>query len=124
MADFNVLFMSGRLTKDAEIRATKSGKKLTSFSLAVGDDYNNGKEWIPRAYFFDVVYIGEKDIHKGTKVYVSGKMTQQKVEKEDKATKIYYKIVANKIDFVEPKVDNSKYVAEETKEEVAEDIPF
>lgn len=124
MVDFNVLFMGGRLTKDAEIRATKSGKKLTSFSLAVGDDYNNGKEWIPRTYFFDVFYIGEKEIHKGTKVYVIGKITQQKVEKEDKTTKIYYKIIANKIDIVEPKVDNSKYLVEETKEVETDDIPF
>ena len=83
MADFNQFIVSGRLTADSEVRVTKTGKRLTSFSLAVNDDYKAGEEWVKRSYFFNVVYSGEKELTKGQYVVVEGKMTQFKLDKEE-----------------------------------------
>lgn len=114
MADFNQIILSGRLVGDAEVRMTKSGKKLTIFSLAVNDDYKAGEEWVKRAYFFSVLLSGEKQLFKGTQVVVEGKMTQFKIEKEGQA-KTYYRIIANKVKKYEQKKaekPNSEYVTD------------
>ena len=126
MADFNQIILSGRLTGDSEVRMTKSGKKLTIFSLAVNDDYKAGEEWVKRSYFFNVVYSGEKELTKGQYVVVEGKMTQFKLDKEGQA-KTYYRVVANKVvPFDKQKKaekPNSEYVTDEVTEDSI-DVPF
>ena len=126
MADFNQFIVSGRLTADSEVRVTKTGKRLTSFSLASNDDYKAGEEWVKRTYFYNVVYSGEKELSKGQYVVVEGKMTQFKLEKEGQA-KTYYRIVASKVvPFDRTKKEqkpNSEYVTDEVTEDSVE-IPF
>ena len=124
MVDFNQLVISGRLVSDAEIRMTKTGKKLTMFSIAVNDDYKAGEEWVKRSYFFSVAYSGEKRLFKGDYVVVEGKMTQFKIEKEGQP-KTYYRIIANKVKKYEQKKEkkpNSEYVTDEVTNDV--DVPF
>lgn len=124
MTDINSIIISGRLTSDSEIRATKSGKKLTCFSIASNDDYKADENWVERAYFFDVLLSGEKQLFKGTQVVVEGKMTQFKIEKEGQA-KTYYRIIANKVKKYEQKKEekpNSEYVTDEVTNDV--DVPF
>ena len=125
MADFNQLVISGRLVSDAEVRMTKSGKKLTMFSIAVNDDYKAGEEWVKRTHFFNVAYSGEKELSKGQYVVVEGKMTQFKLDKEGQP-KTYYRIVASKVVPFEThkKIEkpNSEYVTDEVTDEIS--IPF
>lgn len=124
MADFNQIILSGRLVGDAEIRMTKSGKKLTIFSIAVNDDYKAGEEWVKRTYFFNVLFGGEKQLFKGDVVVIEGKMAQEKFEKEGQA-KTYYKIVASKVKKYEQKKEekpNSEYVTDKVTNDV--DVPF
>ena len=125
MADFNQIILSGRLTGDSEVRMTKSGKKLTIFSLAVNDDYKAGEEWVKRSYFFNVVYSGEKELTKGQYVVVEGKMTQFKLDKEGQA-KTYYRVVANKVvPFDKQKKaekPNSEYVVDDENMDLT--VPF
>ncbi len=125
MTDINNIVISGRLTSDAEIRVTKSGKKLTHFSIASNDDYKADEKWVERAYFFNVLLSGEKQLSKGTQVVVEGKMTQFKIEKEGQA-KTYHRIIANKVKKYEQKKEekpNSEYVTDEVTEDSVE-IPF
>ena len=125
MADFNQFIVSGRLTADSEIRATKTGKKLTMFSLASNDDYKAGEEWVKRTYFYNVAYSGEKELSKGQYVVVEGKMTQFKLEKEGQA-KTYHRVVASKVVPFDTKKKaekpNSEYVTDEVTNDV--DVPF
>ena len=121
MVDFNQIILSGRLVGDAEVRMTKSGKKLTYFSIAVNDDYKAGEEWVNRAYFFNVVYVGEKELHKADVVVVEGKITQNKIEKENQP-KVYFQIVANKValftkNFKKEQKPNSEYVTDSINDE-------
>ena len=125
MADFNQFIVSGRLTADSEIRATKTGKKLTYFSLASNDDYKAGEEWVKRTHFFNVAYSGEKRLFKGDYVVVEGKMTQFKLEKEGQA-KTYYRVVASKVvPFDRTKKEqtpNSEYVVDDENMDLT--VPF
>ena len=126
MADFNQLIISGRLVGDAEVRMTKSKKKLTMFSIAVNDDYKAGEEWVKRSYFYNVAYSGEKRLFKGDYVVVEGKMTQFKFEKEGQA-KTYHRVVASKVVPFDTKKKtekpNSEYVTDEVTENSL-DVPF
>ena len=125
MADFNQFIVSGRLTADSEVRVTKTGKRLTSFSLASNDDYKAGEEWVKRTYFYNVVYSGEKELSKGQYVVVEGKMTQFKLEKEGQP-KTYYRVVASKVvPFDRQKKaekPNSEYVVDDETSDLS--IPF
>ena len=125
MADFNQFIVSGRLTADSEVRVTKTGKRLTSFSLANNDDYKAGEEWVKRTYFYNVVYSGEKELSKGQYVVVEGKMTQFKLEKEGQP-KTYYRVVASKVvPFDRQKKTekpNSEYVVDDETSDLS--IPF
>lgn len=124
MTDINSIIISGRLTSDSEIRMTKSGKKLTYFSIASNDDYKADENWVERAYFFNVLLSGEKQLFKGTQVVVEGKITQFKIEKEGQA-KTYYRIVASKVKKYEQKKQekpNSEYVTDEITDDIT--IPF
>lgn len=122
MIDLNVVSMSGRLTADSEVKVTKSGKRITSFSIAVNDDYKKNEEWISRAYFFNVLYSGEKNILKGTQVMITGKLTMRKTEK-DGITKTFVNIVADKIITVkEPVVKEEQKFVDDTFEQDYEDL--
>ena len=125
MADFNQFIVSGRLTADSEVRVTKTGKRLTSFSLANNDDYKAGEEWVKRTYFYNVVYSGEKELSKGQYVVVEGKMTQFKLEKEGQP-KTYYRVVASKVvPFDRTKKEqkpNSEYVVDDENMDLT--VPF
>ena len=124
MADINHLILGGRLVADTEVRMTKSGKKITTFSIAVNDDYKTD-EWVKRSYFFNVIYLGEKNLNKGDIVMLEGKITQKKQEKEGQP-KYYFQIVADKVvpyqSYKKEEKPNSEYVTDEVTEDIS--IPF
>lgn len=81
----NKVFLTGRLTADAELRTTTSGKSVTTFSLAVNDGFGEKQ----KAYFFNVVVWGKgaeavaNYTHKGSKVAVTGKLTSTNLQCAD-----------------------------------------
>lgn len=88
----NKIFLIGRLTKDAEIRSTNTGKKVASFSIAVNEGKDqNGQEIVQ---FFNLsawerlAEIIEQYIKKGSKVAVVGKLQNRSWDKPD-GTKAY-----------------------------------
>lgn len=125
MVDFNSVYMSGRLVGNSEVHDTKSGKKLTTFSLANNDDYLKGEEWVKRTHFFNVIYNGEKKMQKGDTVYIEGKLIQVSSNKEKEGLpKSYIKILASKIT-LHPKIEvkpNAEFVTDEITND--EEIPF
>lgn len=87
--DINSVSIAGRLTRDMDVRATKSGFPIGNFSIAcngihkgVGGDY----EKVPN--FFDCVVTGNraeglsKMLTKGTQVFLTGSLRQETWEKD------------------------------------------
>ena len=98
MVDLNHIEMSGHLAGDTEIKQTKSGKKITLFSIATNDDYKKEEQWQDRCYFFNVMYLGEKKLEKGTPIVIEGKLVQiTPKEKKEGMPSSYIKIQASKI---------------------------
>ena len=121
MSDINSVIMSGRLTRDMEIRQTSGGTSVGGFSIAV--NRWNGKE--EEACFFDCRLWGKRAeslepyLKKGTALTIAGSLVQERWEKDgDKRSKI----IVN-VDTV--KLSGSKGGGDtKGKEEFSDDLPF
>ena len=80
----------GNLGKDVEMRAMLNGKAVANFSVAVADGYkdkNTGEqvdqtEWVRCVAFDKLADICGQYLHKGSKVYVQGRMKTRSWEKD------------------------------------------
>ena len=85
----NRVFITGNLTRDAELRTTATGMSVLGFSVAVNDrakDASTG-EWEDRASFVDCTVFGRRAdalarlLGKGQKVAVAGRLRQETWER-------------------------------------------
>lgn len=103
----NSINIVGNMTRDIEVRHTPSGFAVGEFGIAVNErrkDPSTG-EYIDHPHFFDVKLLGkraeslEKYLTKGTKVAVSGKLTQERWEGNgQKRSRVY--IIVDELEFV------------------------
>lgn len=81
----NTASISGRVGKDAELRATGSGFSVCSFALAVEEyrkDKDNYVSWIDCTMFGVKAEKLAQYITKGAKLAVSGRLHQERWEKD------------------------------------------
>lgn len=90
MEDINKVTLTGRLTRDPELRATAGGTQICSFGLAVNGQRKNHQtgEWEDVPNFFDCSVWGARGealsriLHKGQKVAVAGRLRWSQWEKD------------------------------------------
>ncbi len=114
----NRVILIGRLTRDPEIRKTASGTAVTSFTLAVDDSYKgpNGEK---NTLFINCSVFGArgenvaKFTRKGSLVSVQGRLNQRKyTRKTDNVQVTTIEVIADGVDFLDPKSQNSNASAE------------
>ena len=104
MADnINVVVETGRLTKAAELKYPRDGFAVVNFTIAVNESKKKGDEWTKYPNYFDVTFTGnyaaaiQKSLSKGLEVTVSGRLHQDRWEKDgQKYSKIV--IIANNVE--------------------------
>lgn len=75
----NLIVLTGRLTKEPEVRYTQSGKTVCSFSIAVDRPFS-GQDGKREADFFNCMLWGKQGetfgntVHKGHKILVEGRV--------------------------------------------------
>ena len=83
----NKVILLGNVGKDPEIRATQSGSKLASFSIATSKRWKdkNTQEQKEKTSWHNIVVFGdglvdivEKYVKKGSKIYVEGELQTRK----------------------------------------------
>lgn len=88
MGNTNKVAISGNLTRDAEVTATKDGKEIARFSVAVNDRVRNGDEWEDYANYIDCKMFNAGKVapylNKGTKVAIGGKLRHERWERDGK----------------------------------------
>lgn len=92
----NKAFISGNVTKDAELRATPGGTYVLTFSIAVNESVKDSNgQWSTRANYFDCVLFGKRAeklmpmLTKGTKTCVSGRLRWSQWERDgEKRSKV------------------------------------
>ena len=126
MNDVNSVIVQGRLTRDPELKYTRSGTALCNLSVASNRSYKKNDEWIEETSFFDVVAWSAQaervnKMAKGDGVVVVGSLRQETWEKDgQRRSKI--KIHAEYVKSVEP--TKPRAVAPATNDEFEDDIPF
>ena len=115
----NKVILTGRLTKDVELRATPSGANVASFTVAVdgfGRDQNNNP--VNQASFINCVAWNTQAkfistyCKKGSLVALEGRLQTRSYDRKD-GTKAYVtEVVADRLENLSPR-DNST-VAEDT----------
>jgi single-strand DNA-binding protein len=122
MPTLNRIQLIGRLGKDPESKFTTTGKKVTTFSLAVSNRWKdkNGEsrestEWVNIEAWGRLGEICQEYLKKGSLVYVEGRLKTDRYEDKGE-TKYYTKIVATTLQFLDKKP------AEEPEVGVEEDM--
>jgi len=94
----------GNLTKDPELRFTKSGDSIATMTIAVNERVKDGNEWKDgEASFYDVKAwkkLGEQvaeNLVKGSRVVVVGKLRIEKYETKNGETRYTTVITAEEI---------------------------
>lgn len=107
----NSVNLTGRLTRDPEVRYTDNGLSIARVSIAV--DRRFKKDGEQSADFPNIVAFGktaefiEKWFKKGTKIEVSGRIQTGSYTKED-GTKVYTTdVVAEQVGFSESKASST-----------------
>lgn len=104
----NSVVMVGRLTRDPELRRTTSGSSVASFTLAC-DDSRRGPNGEKTTVFITVSVFGQsadsvvKYTRKGSLVGVVGRITQRKYTNRNNVEVTATEIVANQVEFLDPK---------------------
>lgn len=122
MAGFNQVTLLGRMTDNADIRSTTSGKEVAKFTLAV-DKFKEGSN------FFDVEVWGlpvdfiRKYTGKGHRLLISGYLDHQSWEKDgQKRSKVV--IIATNVVSTQKKETKTEEIENYDQPIDLSDIPF
>jgi len=101
MPYLNRVQLIGRLGKDPEDRFTATGKKVVNFSLAVSNRWKSAAgeareatEWVNIEAWGRLGEICTQFLHKGSLVFLEGRLKTDKVDDKSGGTKYYTKVVA------------------------------
>jgi single-stranded DNA-binding protein len=113
--------ISGFTTRDADLRATKTGKFITSFSVAVSFGEGENK----KTSFFDVdIWDKRPELVKGTLVKCAGYLTQERWVGKDGVNHSKIKLVAKTVEIVRPASGAQSTGIEALGEKVDNVAPF
>ena len=110
MASFNKVLLLGNLTRDPELKYTKSGAAIASFGLAVNRKFKQGEEWKEETCFVDITVWAKQAencaayLKKGSSALIEGRLDLQTWE-ADGQKKSKLEVVANNVQFLTPKKD-------------------
>lgn len=108
----NKIILTGRLTRDPELRKTTSGVAVTQFSLAVNRDFKNQEGEYEADFINCVAYrnLAEtitKYVKKGDKLGVDGRLQIRNYDNSE-GNKVYVsEVIVNGIEFLEAKKEKS-----------------
>lgn len=125
----NSLILMGRLSKDPETR--KAGElTIANFDLAV-DNVRKEKDGERGTSFFSVVCfdklaenIAKGSVRKGSKVCVAGSIQQRNFVRKDGTKGSAYEVIANSVEFCDPRPSDDLKNVEAKGESVAKYDPF
>lgn len=86
--DLNMVALTGRLTRDSDIKYSSGGMAIGKFSIAVNRGVKKGDRWESEASFFDCTLFGKsaenlsKYLTKGQQVAINGELQQERWEKD------------------------------------------
>src|SRR5947209_5858510 len=106
----NKIMLIGNLGKEPEMNYTPSGIALTKFSLAVNrvtkaatGEKQEETEWFNIIAWRQLAETCNTYLHKGSKVYIEGRLTQRKYTDRDGNQRTAIDVIANDMEMLTPK---------------------
>lgn len=101
----NKVILIGNLGKDPEVRHFENGGVLASFSLATSESYTDREtgekkehtDWHDVVLWRGLAEVAEKYLHKGTKIYVEGKLKKRSYQDREGVTRYAVEIVGEEL---------------------------
>jgi len=97
----------GNLGREPDMKYTKDGKAIANLAIATSESWTDKSgtkqertEWHRVSLFGKVAEIAEKYLHKGSQVYIEGKIQTRKWENKDGVTQYTTEIVLSGFDSV------------------------
>jgi single-strand DNA-binding protein len=120
MPALNRVQLIGRLGKDPESRFIPTGKKVTNFSLAVSNRWKSAEgeakestEWVNIEAWGRLGEVCQQYLHKGSLVYLEGRLQTDKYDDKSGGTKYYTKVVALSMQMLDRKPEEEPVSAVE-----------
>lgn len=106
----NKIMLIGNLGRDPEMNYTPNGTAVTKFSLAVSRTYTSATgerrdetEWFNIVAWNKLAETCSAFLHKGSKVYIEGRLTQRKYTDREGVQRTVIDVVANEMELLTPK---------------------
>jgi single-strand DNA-binding protein len=110
----NKIMLIGRLGKDPELNVTTEGTPVTKFTLAVNRNTKTSTgerkeetEWFNIVAWRQLAETCERYLHKGSKVYIEGRLTQRKYTDREGVQRISVDVIANEMEMLDSKPASS-----------------
>jgi single-strand DNA-binding protein len=107
MAGLNKVMILGRLGKDPEVKSTQGGVSVANFSIATSESWKdkNGQkqektEWHRCVAFGKTADLIAKYVHKGSQLYVEGKIQTRQWDDKDGNKRYTTEVVVNQMQFI------------------------
>jgi single-strand DNA-binding protein len=106
----NKIMLIGNLGKDPELVVTGDGTPITKFSLAVSRSYTTSSgekrqetEWFNIVMWRKLAEIADQYLHKGSKVYIEGRLNQRQYVDRDGNKRTSVEVTADQMEMLTPK---------------------
>ncbi len=106
----NKIMLIGNVGKDLDLQVTSEGTPVVRFSLAVNRVYKAASgeqkketEWFTIVAWRQLAEICVKYLHKGSKVYIEGRLTQRKYTDKNGIEHTAVEVIASDMEMLSPK---------------------
>ena len=130
MASVNKVVLIGRLGKDIDLRQTGAGSSIANVTLATYRRYKDGQgqqqeetEWHSVVFFGKTAEIASQYLHKGSSVYVEGRLHTRKYTDKQGIERYATDIIGETLQFLDSKKSTGESNVRKAPADDA-DVPF
>jgi single-strand DNA-binding protein len=110
----NKIMLIGNLGRDPELNVTQEGTPVTKFSLAVSRNTKTSTgereketEWFNIIAWRQLAEICERYLHKGSKVYIEGRLQTRKYTDRNGVERTAVEVIANDMQMLDSKAPST-----------------
>lgn len=134
MASVNQATVIGYVGEAPKVNSTQQGRKVASFAVATtekgytsksGVQYSDRTEWHNIVLWGNLAEIAEKYLHKGSSVYIQGKMRTRSYDDKNGIKRYVTEIEGDVMQMLDRRTDNAAPPQNEAPAQKAnDDLPF
>ena len=123
----NKVCLTGRITKNIELKYNQNNVAITSFTLAVTRKFKNQNGEYESDFINCIAYkstaeLLNKYVKKGDLLGIEGRIQTRNYEDKDGKRVYVTEVIVDSIDFLQSRKDESKQETENTKQKLSDDV--